>query len=64
MYINKEEDAKDILTREETARLLSISLPTLWNWTKKNILTAYGIGGRVYYKKDEVINALIPFNQL
>ncbi len=55
-------DVKDILTREETAQLLSISLPTLWNWTKKNILTAYGIGGRVYYKKDEVINSLIQIN--
>lgn len=55
-------DVKDILTREETAKLLSISLPTLWNWTKKNILTAYGIGGRVYYKKDEVIQALIQIN--
>ena len=55
-------DVKDILTREETAQLLSISLPTLWSWTKKNALTAYGIGGRVYYKKDEVINSLIQIN--
>lgn len=54
--------ANDILTREETAKLLSISLPTLWNWTKKNILKSYGIGSRVYYKKDEVINSLIQIN--
>lgn len=56
------EQDKDILTREETANLLSISLPTLWNWTKKGILNSYGIGGRIYYRKDEVMNSLIKIN--
>lgn len=56
------EKQKDILTREETAKLLSISLPTLWSWTKKNILKSYGIGNRVYYKKEEINEALIQIN--
>jgi len=52
-----------ILTREETAHMLKISLPTLWDWTNKKILTAYRIGNSVRYKEIEVINALIPINK-
>ncbi len=46
------------LTREETAKLLTISLVTLHDWTKKKILTSYRIGNKVRYKRDEVENSL------
>jgi excisionase family DNA binding protein len=52
----------DLLTREQTASLLKIDLSTLYNWTKKKTLTAYGIGSRVYYKHSEVEQALIKLN--
>lgn len=57
-------EQSDILTREETANLLKIDLSTLHNWTKKKILTAYGISSssRVYYKRSEVEQALIRLN--
>lgn len=48
------------LSRREVKQLLGITLNTLNNWTKKGILTAYGIGGRVYYKRHEVENAVQP----
>ncbi|RRQ49812.1 DNA-binding protein [Maribacter algicola] len=51
----------ELLTREETAELLKISLTTLWHWSKKGILPSYGIGNRVYYKRSEIENRLVCF---
>ncbi len=53
---------KEYLTRQEAAELLRVDLSTIHNWTKRNILTSYGIGGRVYYKKEEIDRAFIKLN--
>jgi excisionase family DNA binding protein len=56
-------DQSVILTRAETARLLKVSLQTLYNWTKAGLLSGYKIGNRtVYYRYDEVIDSLKKFN--
>jgi excisionase family DNA binding protein len=47
-----------LLTRKEAADRLSITLPTLHNWSKSGILQAYYLGRRIYYKEDELMNAL------
>jgi len=52
-----------LLTREETAKMLSISLTTLWSYTKKDIIPAYRIGSKVRYKKSEILAALEQMNQ-
>jgi hypothetical protein len=52
----------DLMTREETADFLKIHISTLWHWTKKGILPSYGIGNRVYYKRNEVENCLIQLS--
>ena len=51
-----------LLTRKEVAKLLEISLPTLWTWTNKGILTSYRIGNKVRYKENEVLEALQRIN--
>jgi predicted lipase len=51
-----------LLTREQTAEMLSISLGTLWSWTKKNILISYRIGNKVMYKQSEVYQSLVQIN--
>ena len=51
------------LTRAEVAKLLQIDLSTLHAWTKKGKLNPYGIGNRVYYKRQEVEAALKPLNK-
>lgn len=56
-------DENILLTREETAKMLSISLVTLWVWDKKDIIQSYRIGGKVRYKKSDVLNALVPKNK-
>ncbi len=44
----------EFLTRNEVAEMLKIDLSSVHNWTKKGILKAYQISGRVYYKRTEV----------
>jgi excisionase family DNA binding protein len=56
-------DDEILLTRQETAELLSISLVTLWKYTKNNLFPAYRIGSKVRYKKSEVLLALKKMNQ-
>ena len=53
---------EELLTRAETAEFLKINSTTLWHWTKKGKVTAYGIGNRVYYKRGELKKALIKIN--
>lgn len=52
----------DLLTREETCKLLSINKTSLWKHTKSGKLKIYGIGNRVYYKRNEVLEAVKPLN--
>ncbi|MEQ3654999.1 MAG: helix-turn-helix domain-containing protein [Dokdonia sp.] len=53
----------EYITRSELADILSVDLSTIHNYTKKGLLTAYGISGRVYYKRDEVDQAFIKLNK-
>lgn len=48
----------DLLSRDETSKLLRVSLTTLFLWDKNSTLKAKKIGRRVYYFKDEVLNKL------
>ncbi|WP_179022011.1 helix-turn-helix domain-containing protein [Winogradskyella forsetii] len=60
---NHEVKEDRLLTREETAEMLSISLVTLWKWTKTDIIPAFRIGSKVRYKKSEILQALDKMNQ-
>ena len=48
----------ELLTRQQTAERLKISLPTLNELTKNGKITGYRIGNRVRYKAIEVQQAL------
>ena len=61
MLISSQND-EELLTRAETTEFLKINSTTLWHWTKKGKVTAYGIGNRVYYKRGELKKALIQIN--
>ena len=45
----------ELITREQTAQILRVSLPTLHNWTKSGLLQSYKIATRVRYKREEVM---------
>ncbi|WP_396633606.1 helix-turn-helix domain-containing protein [Maribacter sp. R86514] len=52
----------EYLTRHETAELLRVNVSSINNYTKKGLLTSYGLSGRVYYKRKEVESAIIQLN--
>ena len=54
----KKESSDELLTREQTCKFLQIDSSTLWSWTNKGKVIAYGIGNRRYYKKAELLTSL------
>ncbi|WP_395076711.1 helix-turn-helix domain-containing protein [Flavobacterium sp.] len=56
------EPENDLLTREEVCKLLSINKTTLWKHTKSGKLKSLGLGNRVYYKRNQVLEAVQPLN--
>jgi excisionase family DNA binding protein len=48
----------ELLNREEVCKMLSINKTTLWKYTKVGKLKSYGIGNRVLYKRNEVLECL------
>lgn len=56
LILSKESQTeKEFYTRDETAKLLDVSLTTLFHWNKQDILKAKKIGKRVYYSKTDVL---------
>ena len=53
----------ELLTREQTCTFLQINSTTLWHWSNKGKVKAYGIGNRRYYKKSELLESLKPLNK-
>ncbi|MDM1452205.1 helix-turn-helix domain-containing protein [Myroides odoratimimus] len=51
-------EPEELLTREQTAEFLQVNIATISTWTSQGRLTCYGMGGRRYYKKSEIMSAL------
>ncbi|PKQ46078.1 helix-turn-helix domain-containing protein [Confluentibacter flavum] len=49
----------ELITRNEAAEYLKINSTTLWSWTNKGKLKAYGIGARRYYKRSEIEKCMV-----
>ena len=50
----------EYMTRNQVKEQFDIDLSTVHNWTKRGKLKAYGIAGRIYYKRVEVESAIKP----
>jgi|NGEPerStandDraft_5_1074534.scaffolds.fasta_scaffold32421_2 hypothetical protein len=48
----------ELLTRNQTCQFLQINSSTLWAWTNKGKVKAYGIANRRYYKRSELLQCL------
>jgi excisionase family DNA binding protein len=48
------EEKPEMMTIEETAKLLRITRQTLYDWTKKKEIPSYKLGRRVLYKREEI----------
>lgn len=55
---NQRAENEDFITRAEVSRLLKVSVITVSDWAKKGVLKSYKCGNRVYFKKNEVIEAI------
>ena len=53
-------EATEYMTTEQVAEMLSCNRTTIHNWTKKGKLTKLYLGNKVYFKKSEIEQALIP----
>ena len=56
--LQKQEANDQLLTRAEACEFLKIEQTTLWHWTNKGKIQAYGIGNRRYYKRSELLECL------
>ncbi|MCA0933092.1 helix-turn-helix domain-containing protein [Lutimonas saemankumensis] len=56
--LQKKDFEDELLSRAETSKLLKIDLSTLWHWTNKGKVKAYGIGNKRYYKRSEIIECI------
>lgn len=50
----------EYMTRQQVKEYFDVDLSTIHNWTKRGKLKAYGIAGRVYYKRAEVEESIKP----
>ena len=53
----------EYLTRKEVSEMLKIDLSSVHNWSKRGILIPHQIGNRVYYKLQEVEEAIVKLKK-
>ena len=49
---------KELMSRIETSELLGVSLVTVHKWVNQGLLSCYKLGGKVYFKRSEVMDAI------
>ena len=62
--IEVEKKISSILTRQEAARMLNVSLPTLHFWTKDGKIKGTRIGSCVRYRLTDIEAALVDIDNL
>lgn len=50
---------KGLMTIKEVCEYFQVTRQTLYNWTKGGLIKAYRVARKVYYKTDEVEEALV-----
>ena len=55
-------EPEELLTRAEVAELLKIDISSVHNYAKKGVLKKHGLAGRVYFKRSEIEQSLIPLD--
>jgi hypothetical protein len=54
----------ELLTPGQVCEFFQIDNTTLWRWAAKGKVKPYGISGKRYYKKSELMNCLIPLKAI
>ena len=50
---------EEYLTTDEVSKLFKISISTVHNWRKAGTLLACQIGGKVFFKRSDIDNAVV-----
>ncbi len=56
--VKAENKPDELLTRQEVAKMLGVTLTTLFHWNNKGILPTIKIGNKVRYRRSDVEKAL------
>ncbi|MEJ6794178.1 MAG: helix-turn-helix domain-containing protein [Flavobacteriales bacterium] len=56
---NKTTSHEEYLTTVEVSQLFKISISTVHNWRKAGTLLACQIGGKVFFKRSDIDNAVV-----
>jgi hypothetical protein len=56
------EETEELLTTEETTKFLKCTTTNVWRLEKSGKIKRYGLGGKRYYKKSELLEALTVVN--
>ena len=56
--------ADELITRQQAADLIGVTLPTLHTYTRRGIIPTYRIGRNVRFKKSEIIESLSKVESL
>jgi hypothetical protein len=59
---NPSAPTKELMTRKEVAKLFDVSLVTIHEWCKSDILKPYKVGNRTYFKRVEVMEVVSRSN--
>ena len=51
-------DPDEPISQADAMELFGKSRQAFYTWRKKGLITAYSVGGRLYYKKSELLDAL------
>ncbi|WP_209390727.1 AlpA family transcriptional regulator [Chryseobacterium sp. RR2-3-20] len=57
--ILQDNESKRYLSADEVCERFGVTKPTIHEWRKRKILKSYKLGARVYYRLDEIENAMI-----
>lgn len=56
--VQEKKAVSDLMTKKDASEYLSVNLSTIHNWVKGGILKPTYLGGRVYFKREDILSAL------
>ena len=63
-HLDNQNKVSEYLSRNDVSKMLGINLSSVHNWTKKGLLRAYQISGRVYYKRSEIEESIVELKRV
>ena len=63
-HFEQPKKTNEYLSRNDVSKMLGINLSSVHNWTKKGVLRAYQISGRVYYKLSEIEESIVELKKV